>query len=59
MSIVATIMNSVTGQPIQKMTFGRLPSAGRPSSRQRDGFDMAMRTPMPHRSPFAQRPMRG
>jgi hypothetical protein len=25
MSISATIMNSVTGQPIQKMTFGRMP----------------------------------
>lgn len=25
MSIVATIMNSTTGQPIQKMTFGRMP----------------------------------
>jgi hypothetical protein len=25
MSIIATIMNSATGQPIQKMTFGRLP----------------------------------
>lgn len=25
MSIVATIMNSATGQPIQKMTFGRMP----------------------------------
>lgn len=25
MSIVATIMNSTTGQPIQKMTFGRIP----------------------------------
>jgi hypothetical protein len=25
MSIVATIMNSITGQPIQKMTFGRMP----------------------------------
>jgi hypothetical protein len=25
MPIVATIMNSATGQPIQKMTFGRMP----------------------------------
>lgn len=25
MSIVVTIMNSTTGQPIQKMTFGRMP----------------------------------
>lgn len=25
MSIVATIMNSATGQSIQKMTFGRMP----------------------------------
>lgn len=25
MSIIATIMNSSTGQPIQKMTFGRMP----------------------------------
>jgi len=25
MSITATIMNTATGQPIQKMTFGRLP----------------------------------
>lgn len=25
MSITATIMNSATGQPIQKMTFGRMP----------------------------------
>ena len=25
MSIVATIMNSTTGRPIQKMTFGRIP----------------------------------
>ena len=25
MSIVATIMNSTTGQPIQRMTFGRMP----------------------------------
>ncbi len=25
MSIVATIMNSATGQPIQKITFGRMP----------------------------------
>jgi hypothetical protein len=25
MSIIATIMNSATGQPIQKMTFGRMP----------------------------------
>ena len=25
MSIIATIMNSSTGQPIQKMSFGRLP----------------------------------
>lgn len=25
MSIVATIMNSATGRPIQKMTFGRMP----------------------------------
>ena len=25
MSIVATIMNTVTGKPIQKMTFGRMP----------------------------------
>ena len=25
MSIIATIMNTATGQPIQKMTFGRLP----------------------------------
>jgi hypothetical protein len=25
MSIIATIMNSTTGQPIQKMTFGRMP----------------------------------
>lgn len=25
MSIIATIMNSTTGQPIQKLTFGRMP----------------------------------
>lgn len=25
MAIVATIMNTVTGRPIQKMTFGRMP----------------------------------
>lgn len=25
MSIIATVMNSATGQPIQKMTFGRMP----------------------------------
>ncbi|HWU03840.1 MAG TPA: hypothetical protein VN222_13965 [Novosphingobium sp.] len=25
MSIIATIMNSTTGQPIQKMTFARMP----------------------------------
>lgn len=25
MSIVATVMNSTTGQPIQKFTFGRMP----------------------------------
>jgi hypothetical protein len=25
MSITATIMNSATGEPIQKMTFGRMP----------------------------------
>ena len=25
MSIIATIMNATTGQPIQKMTFGRMP----------------------------------
>ncbi|MEG3148138.1 hypothetical protein U1839_26105 [Sphingomonas sp. RT2P30] len=25
MSVIATIMNSVTGQPIQKLTFGRMP----------------------------------
>lgn len=25
MSVIATIMNSVTGQPIQKMKFGRMP----------------------------------
>jgi len=25
MSIIATIMHSATGQPIQKMTFGRMP----------------------------------
>lgn len=25
MSIIATIMNTVTGQPIQKMPFGRMP----------------------------------
>lgn len=25
MSVIATIMNSATGQPIQKMTFGRMP----------------------------------
>lgn len=25
MSVTATIMNSVTGLPIQKMTFGRMP----------------------------------
>lgn len=25
MSITATIMNSTSGQPIQKMTFGRMP----------------------------------
>ncbi|NTZ42552.1 hypothetical protein G7A66_05525 [Altererythrobacter sp. SALINAS58] len=25
MSIVTTIMNSTTGRPIQKMTFGRMP----------------------------------
>jgi hypothetical protein len=25
MSIIATIMNTATGRPIQKMTFGRMP----------------------------------
>lgn len=25
MSVIATIMNAATGQPIQKMTFGRMP----------------------------------
>ena len=25
MSVIATIMNTVTGQPIQKMSFGRMP----------------------------------
>lgn len=25
MSIIATVMNSATGQPIQKMSFGRMP----------------------------------
>lgn len=25
MGVIATIMNSATGQPIQKMTFGRMP----------------------------------
>ncbi|MCW2370984.1 hypothetical protein [Sphingobium sp. B11D3D] len=25
MSVIATIMNSATGQPVQKMTFGRMP----------------------------------
>jgi hypothetical protein len=25
MSIIATIMNTTTGRPIQKMTFGRMP----------------------------------
>ena len=25
MPVVATIMNSTTGQPIQKLTFGRMP----------------------------------
>ena len=25
MAIVATIMNTVTGRPLQKMTFGRMP----------------------------------
>lgn len=25
MSIIATVMNSATGQPIQKITFGRMP----------------------------------
>ncbi|MHA6719851.1 hypothetical protein ACX40Y_10425 [Sphingomonas sp. RS6] len=25
MAIIATIMNSTTGQPIQKMSFGRMP----------------------------------
>ena len=25
MSVIATIMNSATGRPIQKMTFGRMP----------------------------------
>ncbi|MDR6849825.1 hypothetical protein J2X47_001497 [Sphingomonas sp. BE270] len=25
MSVIATIMNTATGQPIQKMTFGRMP----------------------------------
>lgn len=25
MGIIATIMNTVTGQPVQKMTFGRMP----------------------------------
>lgn len=25
MNVVATVMNSATGQPIQKMTFGRMP----------------------------------
>ena len=28
MSITATIMNAATGQPIQKMVFGRLPQYG-------------------------------
>lgn len=27
MSITATIMNATTGEPIQKMTFGRMPKA--------------------------------
>jgi len=26
MAIIATIMNSTTGQPIKKMTFGRMPA---------------------------------
>jgi hypothetical protein len=25
MAVIATIMNTATGQPIQKMTFGRMP----------------------------------
>lgn len=28
MGITATIMNATTGQPIQKMAFGRMPRAG-------------------------------
>lgn len=28
MSITATIMNAATGEPIQKMTFGRMPRYG-------------------------------
>jgi len=28
MAVIATIMDSGTGEPIQKMTFGRLPHAG-------------------------------
>jgi hypothetical protein len=28
MPIIATIMDSATAQPIQKMTFGRMPRAG-------------------------------
>lgn len=28
MSIIATIMNATTGQPIQKMKFGRMPRTG-------------------------------
>jgi hypothetical protein len=28
MSIIATIMNAATGQPIQKMPFGRMPRPG-------------------------------
>jgi hypothetical protein len=28
MSIIATIMNASTGEPIQKMTFGRMPKWG-------------------------------
>ncbi len=28
MAIIATIMNATTGQPIQKMTFGRMPTIG-------------------------------
>ena len=28
MPVIATIMNSTTGQPIQRMTFGRMPKPG-------------------------------